>query len=110
MATNMPRARIFSRRTMPGPFYHLAVWKYHHITGELEFMWFLPSKQYTAELLFNAYKAVRSGVDPRLIEDCQKAVDGRLEELARKENGEHLKDMAIFTNKPITKDMPVWRG
>lgn len=108
--TNAPRHRIFSRRTMPGPFYHLAVWKYHHKSGHLQFMWFLPSMETVKEIVLGGSSLVGE-VDRKLMKDCFDAVEGKLELLARRENKEDGKvNIAIRKDVTPTQEMPIFKA
>jgi hypothetical protein len=86
--------RVFSRISCPTPHYCMALWKYHALSGSLEFMWIVPAKPkayYLADLYPNVPEHEKS-----LAYYSVCALNGTLLKIAQAENGN--KQDAIIQN------------
>lgn len=86
-----------ARFSCPTPMYKDTVWKYHHVSGDLEYLWHLPDKTKCAYIMKN-YKAYYDNKETRqLAQFVGSAESGELLRWVIKENGE-LPD-ALLTHK-----------
>jgi hypothetical protein len=75
------------RHACPTPCYSTSVFKYHHISAELEFLWHLPSKHKCYWILKNLKTFATNPVSARTAEFVKAAHDGSLLRWVIKENG-----------------------
>ena len=86
-----------ARSSCPTPCYKDTVWKYHHVSGDLEYLWHLPDET-KAQYIMKHYMAYWENKETRtLAEFVKRAQTGELLRWVIKENGE-LPD-AIITHK-----------
>lgn len=100
----LPMDLPFVRRSCPSPGYNQNVWKYHHKTGTLEFLWSIPRKAIYYWLYNNRYKYMNDPVLKSRTVFVVSMESGKLLEWVKKENGE-LPDAVIkvnqSTNEPV---------
>lgn len=89
--------RVHARLSCPTPHYCMALWKYHHLSGELEFMWMVPAKQKAYYLARNYPNIPEHELSLAYYSIC--AINGTLFEISQAENG-YKKDAIIYTNTP----------
>ena len=94
---NAPRTYAFVRRSCPTPTYKQAVWKYHHASHEIEFLWSLPDALMYYYLINNIATIPKE--QHQLAQFCILNEEGKLLEWVKKENGEK-KDAVIRINAP----------
>lgn len=87
--------RTFSRISCPTPHYSMGVWKYHHVSGELEFLWMVPAKP-KAYHLAQQYPHVLSH-EHSLAYYSILALNGTLLQFAEQENGHKENALIIHT-------------
>lgn len=85
---NVFRNMFFYRQSCPTPQYDQSVWKYHKKDDELEYLWTVPSKQYT-HLLPHLIDELPPE-QKRLVYMIDAFVKGDLDRLAEKLNKEEL--------------------
>lgn len=93
---NVPRTFAFARRSCPTPTYKQAVWKYHHQSNTLEFLWTLPDALMYYHLIHNIATIPKE--QSELAKFCVLNEEGKLLEWVKRENGE-LKDAVIHIQK-----------
>jgi len=89
---------VYSRRSCPTPKYNQCVWKYHHVSGELEFMWNIPQEILYWHVYRNAQKYLSDPETRHMAQFVTLMESGELLEWVKKENGEKL-DAVININK-----------
>lgn len=89
-----PIFKYIARTTCPAPVYKQDVFKYHHKTGVLEFLWCIPSKERYHHILQNRKTYLDNHETRNLAYFVLSMESGRLLEWAKKENGE-LQDAVI---------------
>lgn len=94
-----PRFQCWARRSCPTPVYKQDVFKYHHISGELEYLWSIPALDRYWHIVRNKHLYINKKETARLAQFVLSMESGALLEWVKKENGE-LPD-AIISNKPI---------
>lgn len=94
---NTPRTFAFARRSCPTPTYKQAVWKYHHQSNEIEFLWSLPDGLMYYHLIHNIATIPKE--QHQLAQFCILNEEGKLLDWVKKENGEK-KDAVIHINSP----------
>lgn len=93
-----PKFQIWARRSCPTPVYKQDVWKYHHESGELEFLWCIPSAVRYWDIIRNTQKYFEDKRTARLAKFVTLMESGELLKWVKRENGE-LKDAIITINK-----------
>lgn len=93
-----PKIQCWARRSCPTPVYKQDVFKYHHLTGELEFLWCIPSKERYWHIVNNKYQYLSNKQTERLAQFVLLMESGALLKWAQRENGE-LPDAIISLNK-----------
>lgn len=92
---------VFARRSCPTPVYSQSVYKYHHLSGALEFLWNIPDRFRYYDIINRPQHYLQLGKDAS---ETAKTVllmeSGELLKWVKKENGEKP-DAIIFTNRPI---------
>ena len=88
--------RVLSRISCPTPHFCMALWKYHHISGELEFMWIVPAKPKALYLAQHYPHVAPHEMSLAYYSLC--ALSGKLLEVTHSENG--YKPDAIIKNEP----------
>jgi hypothetical protein len=104
MMENKPKYWMGARLTPPTPAYKQIVFKYHYLSGELEYLWTIPSHKTYWNLWHNRAKYLQSD-DPEEKRLCQFVVmmeSGDLERWVQKENGEKPDGLIIMNKKDET--------
>jgi hypothetical protein len=94
----LPKDLPLVRRSCPTPGYNQNVWKYHHKTGNVEFLWSIPRKLIYWQLYVNRFKYLTDPVMKSRTAFVVSMESGKLLEWVKKENGE-LQDAVIKVNK-----------
>jgi|SRR5579859_1874644 hypothetical protein len=94
-----PKFQIWARRSCPTPVYKQDVFKYHYISGDLEFLWCIPSAERYWDIIRNTSKYLTNKATQRLAQFVLLMESGELLEWVKKENGE-LPDAIITINEP----------
>lgn len=89
---------LFTRISCPTPVYSQAVWKYHRLSGELEYLWTIPSESLYKHILKNAVQFLQDNETRMITQYCMLMESGELLEWVKKENGEKA-DAVIKINK-----------
>lgn len=82
------RTFLFTRLSCPTPVYKQSVWKYHHFSGSLEFMWSIPDSILYHHILKNPTKYTADKETSDLAKYVILMESGELLEWIKKENGE----------------------
>jgi hypothetical protein len=98
---NLPVDHIFTRRSCPSPGYNQNVFKYHHISGSLEYLWTIPRQHIYWHMYKNKSYYLQSEKHKRMMSFIVLMESGELLKWCIKENGE-LPDAIISLNKPQT--------
>lgn len=96
-----PEDFFFVRRSCPTPAYNQNVFKYHHQTGTLEFLWSIPKKARYYQLYHNRMRYLADPVLKARTAFVVSMETGKLLEWVKKENGD-LPDAVINLNKHAT--------
>ena len=91
---NVLRNYFAERSTCPTPDYDQSVYKYHHNSGNLEYLWTVPDIETCEVFLRNVDKIVPE--EHLLLEFVLNFYNGELLRLCRKLNGENLKTGIIL--------------
>lgn len=89
-----PKFQCWARRSCPTPVYKQDVFKYHYISGQLEFLWCIPSSIRYYHILANRQKYFDNKETRRLAQFVCLMESGDLLKWVIKENGE-LPDAVI---------------
>jgi hypothetical protein len=92
-----PKFQCWARRSCPTPVYKQDVFKYHYLSGDLEFMWTIPASARYWDILKNKDKYLQNKETRRLARFVLMMESGELLDFAKKENGE-LPDAIITIN------------
>lgn len=92
---NVFRNYFTATQACPTPTYDQSVFKYKHDTGQLEYIWTVPSKDSCLYLLENRHLVVQE--EKELLYLVTKFADGSLFKLAKKLNGEQI-DSPLLQN------------
>lgn len=93
-----PKFQCWARRSCPTPVYKQDVFKYHYLSGELEFLWCIPSATRYYDILLNKKKYLENKSTARLAQFVCLMESGDLLKWVIKENGEKP-DAVITINK-----------
>lgn len=93
-----PKFQYFARLSCPTPVYKQDVWKYHHIAGDLEFLWCIPDSSRYWHIVRNPKIYLDKKDTARLAQFVILMESGELLEWVKRENGEK-KDAIITINK-----------
>jgi len=93
-----PKYQIWARYSCPTPVYKQDVFKYHYVSGELEFLWCIPSAQRYYHILNNRKHYFDNKETRRLAQFVCLMESGELLRWVIKENGEKP-DAVITINK-----------
>ena len=85
--SGQPQFMFFSRQSCPTPIYQQIVYKYHRLSGGLEFLWTIPDLQLCREIRDSNYKKDNAGFN-QLYEFVYLLDIGKLLEMAKRENNE----------------------
>jgi len=89
---------VFTRLSCPTPVYSQSVWKYHRLSGELEFLWVIPGQSLYKFILRNTIKFLEDPETRQLAQYVTLMESGELFSWVKKENGEDKKDAVIRVN------------
>lgn len=103
---DMPRVRVFARRSCPTPVYKQTVFKYIRAAGALEFLWTIPDKILYYHILRNAPKLLQDPETRDLAKFVCLMESGEMLEWAKKENG-NKKDAVIKIMKQEIECQPI---
>ena len=98
LADNQPLWKIWARRSCPTPVYNQNVWKYHHKSASLEYLWTIPHRGTYYFLLKNYNKLSKE--EKWAADFCSAMESGALLQWVIKENGEKA-DAVIKLNQEI---------
>jgi len=84
----VPRTFVLARKSCPTPVYKQSVFKYRHLSGELEFLWVIPQQDLYYHLLQNLSASLADPKTADLAKFCHLMESGKLLEWVKKENGE----------------------
>lgn len=93
-----PKFQCLARRSCPTPVYKQDVFKYHYVSGDLEFLWCIPSAERYWHIIRNKQKYFEDKNTKRLAQFVCLMESGALLEWVKKENDE-LPDAIISINK-----------
>lgn len=93
----MPKVITLARRSCPTPVYKQSVWKYHHFSDSLEFLWSIPDMLLYYHILKNKQKYLQDKECSELAKFVLLMESGELLEWVKKENGEKV-DAIIRVN------------
>lgn len=85
---NVIRNYFMARQTCPTPEYDQTVYEYSDLTGDLKFMWVVPSKDTCEELKENALNVAPE--ERQLLKFVLDFMDGTLLKIAKRLNGESV--------------------
>lgn len=85
-----PRTFVFARHSCPTPTYKQAVWKYHHVSGALEFLFSIPDKILYYHIFRNAQKYLADKECSDLAKYVLLMESGELLQWVKRENGEKI--------------------
>ena len=92
------RSLVFTRISCPTPVYSQSVWKYHRVSGQLEYLWTIPGEDLYRFVLQNAVKFLQDKETRQLAQFVTLMESGELLAWVKKENGDK-KDAVIRINK-----------
>lgn len=84
----VPRTFVLARQSCPTPTFQQHVWKYHHESGSLEYLWSLPDKILYYHIINNSQKYLADKECEGLAKFCILDHKGELLKWVIKENGE----------------------
>ncbi len=90
---NVFRNYFTARQSCPTPEYDQTVFRYRSASGSLEYIWTVPSKDSVNHLLTYSNEVVHA--ERELLLMCKKFIDGSLDKLCRKLNGEHPESFIV---------------
>lgn len=93
-----PKFQCWARRSCPTPVYKQDVFKYHHTSGELEFLWCIPSAERYWHIVRNSAQYLARKETQRLAQFVLLMESGELLQWVKKQNGE-LPDAIISIKK-----------
>lgn len=84
----VPRNLFLARQSCPTPVYRQSVWKYKHVSDQLEFLWCIPDAILYAHILNNKQKYLADKECAELAKFVILMESGELLEWIKRENGE----------------------
>lgn len=93
-----PNTLALARRSCPTPVYKQSVWKYHSLTGSLEFLWCIPDAVLYHHIKRNPQQYLDDKETKQLAQYVILMESGELLDWVKKENGEK-KDAVIKLHK-----------
>lgn len=90
------KSKIFVTESCPSARYGHSVWKYHHESGTIEYMWTIPGNKEYDYIIANTQEYINQGGEKETAEFCHMLADGRMLARIHKENG-YKKDILITT-------------
>lgn len=110
MLMKKPKFMFFARHSCPTPIFQQSVWKYHHLSKDLEYLWTICDKLTFNAMLQNPQKYINNAEYGNQCKFVHLMANGELESWVKKENSEDKLKSGILTilNKDQTKtlDMP----
>jgi hypothetical protein len=98
----VPRTWVFARQSCPTPTYQQSVWKCHHQTGALEYLWCIPDQVLYWHVIHNAHKYINDAETAGMAKFCLLMESNELIEWVIKENGEKPDGVIQYkTESPI---------
>jgi len=94
---NVLRNYFLYRKTCPTPGHDQSVYKYHHKSGNLEYLWTVPDKETCDVFARNAHLVVPE--ERLLLDFVLNFYNGQLLHLSRRMNGENLETGIILEGK-----------
>jgi hypothetical protein len=85
-----PRTFVLARHSCPTPVYKQSVWKYHHISDNLEFLWAIPDKILYHHIIRNTQKYLSDKECSSLAKYVILMESGELLEWVKRENGDKV--------------------
>ncbi len=88
---------VWARRSCPTPVYSQCVWKYHHLSGALEFIFNIPDRFRYYDMVKNSSKYLKGSKDES--EQCKTVLlmeSGELLTWVKKQNGEKIDAIISF--------------
>ena len=96
---NEPKFQVMPpRESCPTPVYKQCVWKYHHASGDLEFLWDIPAKERYLDIIRHPGRYLTNKAWKKHAEWVLMMESGELLKFAKKENGD--KQDAIISLSP----------
>lgn len=86
--SQQPQTIIVARRSCPSAWYKQSVWKYHAVSGELEFLWTIPDQILYWHIWHNRDKYLQDPETKQLAQFVVLMETGQLEKWIVTENGE----------------------
>lgn len=93
-----PKIITLARKSCPTPVYKQSVWKYRHVTGDLEFLWSIPDMILYYHIIKNQIKYLNDKETADIAKFVLLMESGELLQWVKKENGEKI-DAVIKINK-----------
>lgn len=93
-----PKFQCWARQSCPTPVYKQDVFKYHYLSGDIEFLWTIPDQDRYWDIIKRKEKYLDNKETRRLARFVLMMESGELLKFAKKENGE-LPDAIIRVNK-----------
>lgn len=85
--TMTPMSMAIARQSCPSPGYEQTLWKYHHLSGELKFIWCLPDRFRCHDIKNDPLKYVNDPKWSLVAKDVFRMNSGELDAIENKENG-----------------------
>jgi len=90
------RTFTLARRSCPTATYQQSVFKYHHVTGDLEFLWCIPDQVLYWHVIRNAGKYLADKETKGMAQFCLLMESGELMQWIVKENGEKPDGIIVY--------------
>lgn len=98
----VPRTFVMARRSCPTAVYQQSVWKYHNVTGDLEFLWCIPDQVLYWHVIRNAGKYLADKETAGMAKFCLLMESGELMQWIIKENGEKPDGIIVYKEQPTS--------
>lgn len=102
---SVPRCRVFARQSCPTPVYKQAVWKYHRVSGALEFLWVIPGSMRYYQILHNKNFFIHDKEMADITKFVVLMESGELLDWVKKENGEKIDAVIKINKEPLCIQM-----
>jgi hypothetical protein len=99
----VPRTRVFVRQSCPTPVFKQVVWKYHYLSGSLEYLWTIPDSIRYYHILKNPGKYANDKNYGQTSKFVHLDHSGELLEWVKKENGEKKEGILRVIDKQDTE-------
>ena len=97
----VPHTFTFARHSCPTPTYQQSVWKYHHRSQDLEFLWSIPEQTLYWYIYRNAPQFLKDPETRGLAQFVCLMESGELLKWVIKENGEKLDGIIKYKEEPV---------